>query len=656
MKKILLYLLMSFVFQTVTAQKKVTFGKVSKSELEATHHNLDSTASAAYLYRYRHTYFSSEPSGLMMKTVIHERIKIYKSEGFEYATHEIPLYISRTRSERVSGLKAYSYSLIEDKPVRTKLEKDQIYTENTTDRRTKKIFTMPNVDEGSVVEYKYTLSSPFFFNIDPIEVQTEIPVDYVYAKMKILEYLKFKIHQKGYYHFDIEETKENNAAFGTPDRVIVVSESDVPAIKDEPYLDYVNNYIASLNFEIAAYIIPQRSVYENYSTSWAKVIENYMKSDKIKYALKPRNYYLEDLGTDYNGLTDNQKMTMAMDFVRSNISWNGYYSKYPKDGIKRAYQLGEGNVADVNLTLLSVLRQMQVDAYPIVLPSKRQGAQFFATNQALDYVVVGVNSSKGFVFLDATESYTGINNLPRRAKNNGYGFVLTGEETYQQIEMSTSAPASRTVMMSYKVDEYGGLEGVMKKQRKDAFATSFRNSNAHLDEDELFDNYSSRFQSYEIINYEVSDLHETYKPVLETTEFAIESGVAFIDGNMYVRPLLFETLSRNPFVAEERVFPIDFGNKRSERYIIKVEFPQGYTMVSPPKNLMFSLPDNLGKINYKVVGQGNKLVVNVTMTMNSSIIPAIYYNELKDYYDFIIKQSNESIGFSKISEKEIGIE
>ena len=656
MKKILFCLLVSVVFQTAMAQKKVSFGKVSISELDATHHHIDSSASAAYLYRYRSTYFSSEANGLMLKTVIHERIKIFKSDGFDYASHEIPLYKSGNGRERVTGLKGYTYSVIDGKPVRTKLEKDQIFTENTSENRSKKTFTMPKVDEGSIVEYKYTLSSPFYFSIDPIEVQTAIPVDYLYTKLKILEYLKFKMHQKGYYFFNIEDTKENNPDFGTPDRVIVVSETDVPAVKDEPYLDYIYNYMASLDFEISAFIVPRNSIYENYSTTWDQIVKNYMKSDKINYAQKPRNFYLDDLGQDYNGLNDSQKMAMAMDFVRDKITWNGFYSRYPKDGIRQAYQLGEGNVAAVNLTLLSVLRQMQVDAYPVVLASKRQGAQFFPTNQALDYVVVGVNTSRGIVFLDATDKYTGINNLPRRAINNGFGFLLTGPESYQQIKMTTSAPGASTTMLTYKVDENGGLQGVMKKQRKDAFATSFRKSNAHLDEDELFDNYLSRFQSYEILNYEVSNMHETYKPVMETTEFEVESGVSMIDGKMYVRPMLFEALSKNPLLAEERVFPVDFGNRHSERYIINVEFPEGYTMVTPPKNLAFQLPDNLGKISLKSIGQGNKLRVNINMTMNSSMVPANYYAELKAYYNFIIEQANEGIGFAKASESSVGLE
>ena len=37
-------------------------------------------------------------------------------------------------------------------------------------------FTMPNIKEGSVIEYKYSIESPFYWNVDEFVFQHDIPV------------------------------------------------------------------------------------------------------------------------------------------------------------------------------------------------------------------------------------------------------------------------------------------------------------------------------------------------------------------------------------------------------------------------------------------------------------------------------------------------
>ena len=60
------------------------FGKVSKDELKEQFYPLDSTADAAYLYKYRRSFFNYVPNqGFQLVTEIHHRIKIYTSEGFD---------------------------------------------------------------------------------------------------------------------------------------------------------------------------------------------------------------------------------------------------------------------------------------------------------------------------------------------------------------------------------------------------------------------------------------------------------------------------------------------------------------------------------------------------------------------------------------------
>ena len=92
-----------------------TFGKVSKAALEEKFHPLDTTADAAYLYRYRRTYYDYNASSgwFDVVTEVHNRIKIYTKEGFEKATQSIAYYKpDKGNDEKIKGIKGYTFNLI----------------------------------------------------------------------------------------------------------------------------------------------------------------------------------------------------------------------------------------------------------------------------------------------------------------------------------------------------------------------------------------------------------------------------------------------------------------------------------------------------------------------------------------------------------------
>ena len=127
MKKVFTVLLVLFISQNFIGQN-YKFGKVSIEELQEKNHPLDSSANAAYLYKYRKTSFEyQQEKGFQLVTEIHERIKIYNQEGFDYATKSISLYKSNSNKEKVNTIKAYTYNLVDDKIEDTKLKKDGIF-------------------------------------------------------------------------------------------------------------------------------------------------------------------------------------------------------------------------------------------------------------------------------------------------------------------------------------------------------------------------------------------------------------------------------------------------------------------------------------------------------------------------------------------------
>ena len=118
MKKTVLTMLLSIV-TLVSYSQNYKFGKVSKEEVSEKMYPLDSSANAAYLYKFKKIrYDYNSDDGFVINTDIHVRIKIYTKEGFDNATRKISFYKPDGKtSERIIGVKGYTFDIVaSDKP------------------------------------------------------------------------------------------------------------------------------------------------------------------------------------------------------------------------------------------------------------------------------------------------------------------------------------------------------------------------------------------------------------------------------------------------------------------------------------------------------------------------------------------------------------
>ncbi len=215
-------LLLILCFSITTLAQNYDFGKVSKEELEEKFNSLDTSANATYLFKNRKTYLKYDQNlGFQLVTDIHERIKIYNQDGFGYATTQIELYKSGSDEEKVSSLKANTYNLVDGKIEDTKLDKNGIFKTELSKYHNETKFTMPNIKEGSVIEYKYTIVSPFYWNVDDFVFQHAIPVKKLEATFETPEYFNFKLNTKGYLMVTPKvETKNDKITFRSNERSV----------------------------------------------------------------------------------------------------------------------------------------------------------------------------------------------------------------------------------------------------------------------------------------------------------------------------------------------------------------------------------------------------------------------------------------------------
>ncbi|WP_299557036.1 DUF3857 domain-containing protein [Seonamhaeicola sp.] len=670
----ILTMVLSLCFVASAFSQNYKFGKVSKEELEETVCSIDSTANAAYLYKYRKSYFEYiQGEGFVLKTEIQERIKLYNQEGFDYATEQIRLYKGHGGSEeKVSQIKAYTYNLENGKIIESKLNKSDIFKSKASKYTNEVKFTMPNLKPSSVIEYKYEISSPFLSNVDEFIFQHNIPVKKLEARFDVPEYFNFKVNIKGFLSVVPKvENERGSITFNNKTRtssgqglsavtrtnystskvdfnkqVNTYSLENVPALRDEPYVNSINNYRSSVKYELSYTKFPNATI-ETYSTTWEDVVKRVYKSSSFGEELKKTAYFQKDIDALISSVSDPaERVVLIFDFVKSQVKWNGYYGFYADD-VRKAYKDHVGNSGDINLMLTAMLRHAGLNANPVLVSTRTHGIPLFPTREGFNYVVTWVKLPDGSVtLLDATNKYSVPNVLPFRVLN-WQGRIVAKNGGSGLIDLYPKTKSKNAMNMMVKIDEEGTLEGSFRSVRTNHRALSFRNSYNGADKDAYLEKLENRYNGIEISDYEVKNDKELLKPIIESYKFVKESQADIIGDKMYFSPLFYLKTSENPFKLEKREFPIDFGYPSITSHRVTINIPDGYKIESIPEAAAIRLPDNLGSFQFKILSRGNTIQVSVTSQINESIISPIHYEALKEYFNTFIRKEAEQIVLTK---------
>jgi len=103
------FLVLSILTIVQVNAQNFKFGKVSKAEIKEKEHPIYKDANAVVLYRSQKVYYDvNQQEGFRLISEVHERIKIYNKEGFDWATKEIKIFKGKTDEESLIQLKGYT--------------------------------------------------------------------------------------------------------------------------------------------------------------------------------------------------------------------------------------------------------------------------------------------------------------------------------------------------------------------------------------------------------------------------------------------------------------------------------------------------------------------------------------------------------------------
>jgi hypothetical protein len=669
--KHLIHFLFLFLFFSNANAQEFKLGKVSLAELEQKVHPKDTAAVAAILFKKGETKFVYDQEyGFKVVTEVTMRIKIYKKGGYDWANKEVRfLSGSATIKEAVTFSDAVTYNLVAGKIEKTKLKSEGEFVEKVNKYWSKKKITLPNIKEGSVIEFKYSIRTNNIGMLRDFYFQADIPVNYAENKTYIPEYFIYNIKIKGYISpkitvekssasFIINSKERSNKGLVSKttfssDKIdyqetrTTYATNDMPAMKEEAFVNNIDNYTVSLVQELSMTKYPNEPL-EPYSSDWNAVVKTIYDYDDYGPELDKIGYFEDDLKAVIAGITKQEEIISAiLNYVKETVKWNDNYGYSCDDGVKKAYKDKTGNVAEINLMLTAMLRTAGLNANPVLVSTRSNGIALFPSRAAFNYVIAAVEAPEGIILLDATSKFSTPNILPFRDLN-WLGRLIRKDGTSEEVDLMAKTVSVDNVFMNYAIDSSGKVTGKLRRQRTDHNAMSFRADIDNVKEEDYLEKLENENGKIEISDYSRTNEKDIQLPIVETCSFSGTNLCEFIGEKMYINPLLFFTKEHNPFKQENREYPIDYGFPFLDKYNINIDIPDGYMVETMPKSTQINMEENLGSFKFISNATGNKIQLSVSHQINSPIVSSEYYSMLKEYYQAMIAKETEKIVLKKV--------
>ncbi|MCK8522259.1 DUF3857 and transglutaminase domain-containing protein [Aquimarina sp. D1M17] len=673
-KKVIIGLLLLGSITSFSQEYK--FGKVSKQELEETSYPNDGSAEAAVLYENKKVYIEYFKSqGFRLVTDVQKRIKLYNKNGFKYATDKVFLYKKGGGVEKISALKGATFNLEKGSVKEAKLKSSGIFENEYSENYNEVTFTMPALKEGSVIEYKYKILSPFFFNVDKIALQYEIPIKKIEVSFESPEYFNFKKFTSGYLSVNLNQSKRNNRiVFNSAGSKVVdaygrrslgnsnaststwnytinkntITSVDVPAFKVEAFSGNIENYISSISYELSSVKLPNEPI-KFYATTWEDVAKTVYSSDNFGEELKKTKYFKQDIDELLNGVTRaDEKVKSIYEYVKGKMTWNEKFSVYSYDGLKKAYNEGVGNSADINLMLTAMLDYAGLNALPVLVSSSDKMTPLFPTIEGFDYVITQVKLPDGkSIYLDATDKVGSFNVLPNRVIL-GIGRAIEEDGASEEVDLRPAKTSATRCMIQCEINDEGAISGSFSGNYSDYNAHAFSSKNNGKENSAKQEVSKKKFGISNMSNYAVVEKKSVGSNVTEKFNFTLEDQLEVIEDEIFFSPLLFLKRKENKLKSEERKYPVDFGFGYANVYILNIKVPENYQVSELPKPKAFSLPENLGSFSYNSTVSGNTIQIMVNETISSPVVASKYYKALKQFFGLMVEKENEQVVLKKI--------
>ncbi|MEJ5961641.1 transglutaminase domain-containing protein [Pedobacter immunditicola] len=632
------------------------FGKFLSEDLNIKHVPFDSTANAVVLREFGTASFQLDDNTgrSYINYEYHVKIKIFNKQGFDEANIQIPLWTYNSSMDEISGLTAVTMNFTETGLRKTELNQKGIFTDNKSKYLRINKFTMPDIQEGSVIEYKYRIKRPYIFNFVTWEFQSGLPklhsefigfIPPIYNfNASIRGFLKLT-DQKAVISKDCLRINGTNLDCSKMTYIM----KDIPSFIEESYMTAASNFKSAIYFELSD-VQHLRGGNSKITKTWKDVDYELISDKSFGGQLKKKDLFKPLLPEILKNASDDlSKANAIYDYIKKNIKWNNYLGKYSENDIKKALELHSGNIGDINLALIAALSAADLNVEALILSTRSNGTinNIHPVISDFNYVVAKLNIGDKSYLLDASQPFLPFGLLPHHCINER-GRVLGLKSASYWYDLK----ASQKDLNYYNFDGNLALDGkITGNMRISSLGYSALNKRESIAEagslDAFVESFDEKMTNIRILKHKFTNIDSLNKELIEEYEIEMQlSGDLNVD-QLYFNPYIIDRNIKNPFNLNERLYPVDLGAVTEKMVTMNLKVPSNFVMVEKPKDISLTLPNADAKYLNRIAFQPGEIKLLQLLQLNKPVYQADEYLTLKEFYSRIIQQQTTDLILKK---------
>lgn len=647
------------------AQAHVTKGFLSPTAEELAMTSLPGFpgASAVVLFR-------EEVTNDDMHSVEHyDRIKILTKDGEKYANVELPFYSTTFVDTRHTGddkslgeiegrtihadgkiipLTAKPYLKVMEKQQGVKLQE--------------KVFTLPDVEVGSIIEYRYTTrindnmyESPGWYIQGELYLKAAHYVWYPTEK-DLIDSREHPIRSISWFpilpegvaiqRHDIPHASSFSSG---PVQYFDLEVKDVPPQVKEAYMPPISSYSYRVLFNFTA----EHSAAEwwkDEGKDWSKRLDSFANpNSELKAATQT---VIAGATTQDEKLKKIYAAVMALDNTHYTRAHEQREDKAEGEGkVKSAADVlshKRGSATQMTELFVGMARAAGMKAYFMLVPDRsiELFTQTWLSFQQFDDLIAIVNVDGKEEFFDPGDRYCAYGHLAwehtlvrgLRQVDGGTDFGTTTGDDYKVNRMMRVA--------NLNMDEKGQIGGTIKLTFMGASAVRWRHSALTGDDESLKHGLTTNLEgmvpkSLEVKVDQIDHLEEYEQPLVVT--YRVSGTLGTPTGKRLILPSdLFEAGSSAIFPDEKRVQPVYFHYSQITQDAMRVNVPEGFSVEAVPSEAKLNLPGQ-EVYNFVATSDAKGFTARRDHVQNELIVMPKDYDGLRKYYSQVESKDQESV-------------
>ncbi|MCB1056914.1 MAG: DUF3857 domain-containing protein [Acidobacteria bacterium] len=571
------------------------------------------------------------------------RIKVLTEEGIRYAN----VALDSDRFYRLKNFEARSHQ--PDGSVQV-LGDDAKFTEEKSSSSTRRrhVFAMPQVQVGSIVEYRYRIYFDSIYWSGHWLFQDQLPTlrsQIVFDKPAEYNFVPYKVIAPG---LELDEQIQR-----LPSRTrLTYTLEDVPPIADEPSSFPIEDLASQMTFIPYERLIADEGRVQPLLKDWDRAVDLIQGSVDWGYKSVRKNSAasVRQARAAARGLkTEEERAAAVYRFVRDEIELVPIDGVLPgSHGADKILSDRRGDYAEKVILLQVMLEGIGFETSIGWTKERSEGR----VNTALplpfqfDLPVVAARIGGHWVFLDPSDRDLAFGRMRPTAEGALCLLVDLKKPEWVRVPMSEAADNRRDVTVELTVAPEGGVAGRGKLEAvgQAAFTRmNWRRSAAEAKED-WADWLARSFSGYRVTEVELVEDRERSRLVVEwKLELRPEEVLADELTLLPSAPLASE---RNPFTLppEQRTTPVQLGYPDSDRLELTLHWPEGWEIESGPAPVR--LENGVGVFSTEVALDGGSRTLHFERRMDvrrSELPNPEDYADLHGLYGLADRSNSEAV-------------